>query len=491
MTAQPVIDTRRTAARGVVPRLLSLHRWLGLLACLAVLMFASSGLLHPVMSRLQPQPVQRQAPAPQFGTHRIALGAVLRAHGIDAVAAATVVQLDDGAAYRVQVDERSARYFSTSDGREIADGERIHAELLARHFSGEQAARLLVLGEVHEFDDDYLPVNRLLPVWRVRFDRADGLTAYVDTRGNRLATQVDDRKRVLQTTFRTLHDFAFLDALPALRVSLMLVLLVAAFATAVFGIAIFFTLKASKARLQRSAARRWHRRLALPIAVTTLTFSASGTWHLLQGESAAAQKTYAAAPQSFATAELQSDSPQRAFSLLRVAGKACYRLAAAPVKPMGDEHAHHHGMAMPHDDAPAASCIDAADGAALDDAERSKAIELARYFSGSAAQVASAEQVTAFSGEYGFINKRLPVWRIVFDDSSTRWYVETASGALALRADDAAALEGFVFAYVHKWIFFGEHKDIRDALMMAFALGNVVVGLLGLWVFFKRPLRAM
>lgn len=493
MTAQATLQQRRTGMsratrRHILPRLLALHRWFGLVACIAVLMFASSGLLHPVMSRTQPQPLQRQAPVVQADASAVPLAAVLRDRGIDGFVAAGIVQLQDGAAYRVQVDDRSARYFAVADGSEIADGERRHAQWLARHFSGDAAAAIAESTEIREFDTDYLPVNRLLPAWRVRFERADGLTAYVDTRGNRLATLVDDRKRLLQTTFRNMHDFAFLDAQPWLRASVMLVLLGAACATALAGIAIFFSLQGSAARLQRSTTRRWHRRLALPIAATTLTFSVSGAWHLLQGEAAAAQPTHAQAASAFRAEELRAPAPPRAFTLLRVLDRPCYRLDG-PLPKMADEHAHHHAPSHAAVDAsPGAACIDAGSGVAVAHAEPDRAVELARHFSGNDGTIASVAQVNTFSGEYGFINKRLPVWRVVFANSSTRWYVETTSGALALRADDAAALEGFVFANVHKWTFFGDHKDIRDALMMLFASGNVAVALLGLWLFVRRPL---
>src|SRR5690606_17568018 len=105
------------------------------------------------------------------------------------------------------------------------------------------------------------------------------------------------------------------------------------------------------------------------------------------------------------------------------------------------------------------------------DADRRAAQALARHYAGSAARVTTAEPITRFGGEYGFINKRLPVWKIEFEGSQRRWYVETGSGALALALDDRAALAGWVFAYVHKWSFFKEGwQDLRDLGMAAFAL---------------------
>ncbi|HSB95147.1 MAG TPA: PepSY domain-containing protein, partial [Spongiibacteraceae bacterium] len=435
--------------------LLLLHRWLGVIACIAVLMFAASGLLHPIMSRTQPQPLQNIAPNATLPAAALPLAEALHRHAIEQFSAASVAVLPGRTAYRVQIDNNTARYFAADDGSEIPSGEAQHAELLARHFSGESTARLQELHEVTDFDADYLWVNHLLPVWRARFERADGLTIYVDTHGNRLATIVDNRKRALQTTFRNMHDFAFLEPVAWLRLPLMLVLLSATFATAAAGLCLFFRLKNSTTRLQRAPLRRWHRRLALLVSLTTLSFSVSGSWHLLQSEVFSDKKTYPAITDTFLTRELSARQPPSAFTLMRVHGTACYRIATA-MKAAGDEHAHH---ATPPQTTPTSSiiatnCIATDSGLPLIDAERDKAVELARHFSQTATAPASAEIVDKFSGEYGFINKRLPVWKIQFSDGTpaamTRWYVEPGSGTLALRADDNAAREGFFFAYVHK-----------------------------------------
>jgi hypothetical protein len=489
-------------------KLLFLHRWLGVIACVAVLMFAGSGLLHPIMSRTQPQPLERIAPVAGLSSNVIPLAEVLRRARIEQFAAATVIALPSGAAYRVQIDADNVHYFWPADGTAVAEGERHHAELLARHFSGEHRAALTELIEIKNFDADYLAVNRLLPVWRARFAREDGLTVYVDTRGNRLATLVDNRKRLLQTTFRNMHDFAFVESQPGLRLALMLILLTATFVTAAAGLTLFVRLKNPNTRLRKEPLRRWHRRLALLVSLTTFSFSISGTWHLLQGEFGVDSTIYSMVADKFLTSELTAAQPSTPFALMRVADTPCYRQIisqenasrnSAPPSANSDEHAHHAMPAQQSTQSVAtsagATCVSTVNGQPLADAERIKAEELARQFAHTDAAVRSSEKIDRFSGEYGFINKRLPVWKLQFDadntidTGNTRWYVETDSGALALRADDSAALEGFIFAYVHKWTFFGDHKDIRDALMMLFALGNIVIAALGLQLFIGRVLK--
>lgn len=462
--------------------LLSLHRWLGVIACLAVLLFAGSGILHPLMSQLQPRPAQTQPPALAPPAHTVGLRAVLDRHGIENFSAASLAQLPQGAAYRVQTTD-AVRYFEAASGTAIDNGERLHAQALARHFLGDAAAAIAHSEKIGEFDADYVFVNRLLPVWRVDIAREDGITLYVDTAGNRLATINDDPKRAFQRFFRALHDFQFLDDYPRARLSVMLVLLAAAFATAAMGLVLFVRLRGSRAALARQPMRRWHRRLALAVSLSTLGFAFSGALHLLHSQREIAP---AAAPvPQFRSADIGAFTPMQPFTLAMLNGRPCYRVSAAAVAP-ADEHAHHSAPTQAQAPAVTAHCLDSGSGAPIANAETQLAEALARHYSRSTTPLESLEPVARFGGEYGFINKRLPVWRARFAGAATRWYVETASGALALRADDVDAWEGAVFSLLHKARFIGDsYRNLRDAALMVFAFGNIVVALLGLWLLLR------
>ncbi|MET0378829.1 MAG: PepSY-associated TM helix domain-containing protein [Spongiibacteraceae bacterium] len=484
--------------------LVLLHRWLGVVACVAVLMFAGSGILHPVMSRLQPQPAQFIPPRVELPASVLPLRAVLDKNQIDEFSAATLLQLPDNAAYRVQTGA-GVRYLRADNGDEIGDGERKHAEYLARHFlhgqlqetlhganqdkdSIGQPLAMTQAARIDNFDDDYVFVNRLLPVWRVEFARDDGIRVYVDTAGNRLATLTDRPKRIFQTYFRALHNFEFLEGQPALRLTVMLVLLSSAFFTAVAGVVMYFRLRRASQRLQRLAVRRWHRRLSLAVAVVTFSFTLSGAWHLLQSQVEVATST--PPPTLFQREELGDVAIDQAFGLLRVAGKPCYRLNTAVQRGGEAEHEHHHPMPAGKPVAtPVPDCIDTQSSQPVADALPTLAKQLARFYSGSTAPMTTLEQVTRFEGEYGFINKRLPVWKVQFEGDATRWYVEVASGALALRADANAAREGWFFSIFHKARFIVDpYKNLRDGFLMVVALGCIAVALLGLWMFIRQLL---
>lgn len=464
-------------------QLILLHRWLGVLACVAVLMFAGSGVLHPVMSRFQPQPAQFQPPQVRVGATPLSLRAVLNKNRIDEFSAAALVQLSGIAAYRVQSAD-AVFYLRADNGEPIVDGEHKHAEFLARHFLGDQHAAIAAITRIDRFDDDYVFINRLLPAWRIDFARDDGMRVYVDTAGNRLATLSDRPKRIFQTYFRALHDFDFLEGHNTLRVTVMLVLLGAAFSTAVAGVVMYVRLRCAAQRLQRLSVRRWHRRLSLAVAVVMFSFTLSGSWHLLQSQVENAEPAMAAT--LFHREEIGDAAIAQSFVLLR-ASQPCYRVNAAPAHG-GDAHEHHHPTPAGKPEKPTLpACLDTQTAQPIVAAETVRAEQLARFYSGSQAPLAALDLVTRFEGEYGFVNKRLPVWKVQFAGDTTRWYVETTSGALALRADVVAAREGWFFSIFHKARFIGDAwKNLRDGVLMVAALACIAVALLGLTLFVQQ-----
>jgi hypothetical protein len=131
----------------------------------------------------------------------------------------------------------------------------------------------------------------------------------------------------------------------------------------------------------------------------------------------------------------------------------------------------------------------ASDGAVMRNAERDHAIALAGSFSDlGSSQVVSVKPVFNFEGEYGFINKRLPVWRVEYGTPDrVTYYVETSTGALASVVHTADRAEGYSFSFLHKyhWLDFAG-KNVRDGFMALLALGIASTALLGLWLLGRR-----
>jgi hypothetical protein len=101
--------------------------------------------------------------------------------------------------------------------------------------------------------------------------------------------------------------------------------------------------------------------------------------------------------------------------------------------------------------------------------------------------IASVQWITTFANEYGFVFKRLPVLKVQTTQAHhARFYLEPATGALAANIDDTDGMEGFIFAYLHKWSFQSVNKDVRDLLAIFAALAVSLTGLLGAYLFARK-----
>jgi len=472
-----------------------------------ILLWGISAISHPLMTRLQPKPAVFSPPSISVDLkHALPLQDVLIKHDFAKLTAVSFAVIDGKNYYRVQpFDNVVARYFSVLDGGELAEGDQRYAETLARHYTKRgniSAAKFLT-----EFDDDYHPVNRLLPVWRIDFDgdaeRAP-VRAYVDTEQSRLATLVDDTRHSLTSLFRFAHNWSFLQGYPRVQLWLMSTMLVALFGLGCVGIYLFFRLrKNSVQRLRGNTMRKLHRWLGLSVGLTILTFSASGFFHLLMSYQRE-QNELKVERHVFELNQLGRDGwlPLQQTPLARLAlvegGAWLAKPAmkddkAGPVAQVAHLSGNHHETvkpaAPPHD---ANILISALNGQPLSGGvfalARDQAVAYARLTQDKAAQeVIGTEWVTRFEGEYGFLFKRLPVVKVSFSGpGNPRYYIEPTTGILSARVDDLDALEGRLFALLHKWTFFDTNKNLRDVLQVLFVLGIVTVSVMGLSLYLKR-----
>lgn len=492
-------------------QLLSWHRWAGIVALGGVLLWATSGVLHPIMARMQPRPatllVAADVPLP---TAALPLAEVLARHGRDAIADARPVALE-GVAYcqvtRVGAAERE--YYAVLDGARAADGDRRYAESLARRFAGDSAAAVASARLQTRFDGEYADVNRLLPVWRIELDRADGMRVFVDTGTDRLGTLVDRTKRMSSTVFGALHRWDWLDeAAPKARLALLATLLVAALGATLGGLWLFL------ARLRqpgRRGLRRVHRAFGATLSFVALMFFGSGLYHLLhvglRGDPA--QRAAAIQPRVdpaslgigfLAAAGHAGIAAPARISLADIDGEVFYRVQPpterGPQVTSADHggHASHApvGKATPSQVAFAAPVyVSARDGAILPDGELRYAASIARRVTGRETS-ATITPVTRFAGEYGFVFKRLPVQRVPLADSDGRTaYVDTADGTVAAVIDDADRREGWFFANVHKhdWLVPLIGRDARDAVAAVLALLVGATAAMGGVLFARRRRR--
>ncbi|MDT0617992.1 PepSY domain-containing protein [Salinisphaera sp. P385] len=476
------------------------HRRLGLTACLGALLWAASGMLHPVLVRVQPPAANWQAP-PLNWRHADAMlspAALADRHDMDTASLFRLVALPQGVHFQVRGKPGSSlRYFDVRTGIELPDGDRVYARYLARHYAGEPRARINAVEAIERFAGEYDTVNRLLPVYRVQFERPDGLRVYVDTTTSSLGTLVDDRKAVFDWLFRNLHTWSWLRDLEPLRLSVALFFIAAALATAVSGLLTFFATHSPRGL----ALPAWHRWLGLGAAIFLLAFAASGGLHLVK----MSLDDLAAPPRLAPTLSLAGltltpdrlmrpgDAAVQSLSLISVDGRRYYRLETGGHAARDHDGGHaHHGSA---DSAgPSVRFLDADNGNPAVLTETGHARDIAAALASvPAADIRAASQVTTFSGEYGFVNKFLPVIRLdIAGPANEAIYIHAATGTLAARINNKDRFEGYLFAWLHKWHFMEPlGTGVRDILMALAAFLIIIVALLGLALFRRRYRRRM
>lgn len=132
--------------------------------------------------------------------------------------------------------------------------------------------------------------------------------------------------------------------------------------------------------------------------------------------------------------------------------------------------------------------LNASDYSLLADGEKKYAASLAAFYSGQLlTAIQSIQPVTKFEGEYGFVNKRLPVWKLDYSaNHNERYYVETSSAALAATINDQDLYEGYSFSFLHKHHFMDfAGKSWRDFSTMFWAAMQIIMVLVGISLFIK------
>lgn len=484
------------------------HRWVGLLAVLPVILWGLSGLSHPVMSRLQPKPAAMMPPAALvsgFSREELAMVRPLAelAPGLpfEHLSHARLLRWQGSMVWQLTVPGKAERLYVDAGSGSLRPGlERELAVLLARHYVGETERAVTSVRLVTSFSDDYPYVNRLLPVWRVEFAGSDHLRAFVETSPVRLATLDNDAKSLFGRIFRALHSWSFIASEPLRDVAMTMFLLLA-MCSSLGGLWLFGIYRGRPVQGERMhPLRRWHRRIGITVAFSTLAFTSSAMLHVLMIDKAQDHAPSAPYGKSMPLAAMLThpvsagvDTGEQ-VEVVSHHGAPMYRISVDGKAGHGDNaagagHEHHHGARAPAVRLAGERYVSAVDGELMAGGVEAHVRMLAGDSSGSQGiKVLAVEEITRFAGEYGFVNKRLPVWKVSFDTPDhLAVYVEPSSGVKATEVRDADRLEGFVFGYLHKWHFLdGLGKDSRDMVLGLFALLNVLVVVMGLLVWMRR-----
>ncbi|UOG77346.1 PepSY domain-containing protein (plasmid) [Hymenobacter tibetensis] len=492
------------------------HRIIGLLTIVPVICWTLSGLLHPLMSNwLRPKIARESLPPLPAPRPTLPLTQVLARQHLTQLRNVRLVRWQGIPTYQVLTSGSATampRYFSAVTGAAgPASADRQFAEQLARYFTQDSTSRIVEAERLTSFTADYPFVNRLLPVWKITFERPGVTTVYVETMPARLATFNNPTRAAFLRFFSWLHSWSWLDYITnnTVRVMVMLALLGVIIASTLSGLVIYGLMwgrfrKPRNPQDQVGWLRKYHRAVGLAVALVTLTFAGSGAFHAWRKLQPDERLRYQQQP-VLATSRLPLDPselplhwPQvQNVALIELNSHVYYQVTELPL-PSGDEQNGNAaagtstGQPLEAVLPPQVTYYSAATGHVLPEGEQQYARFLANQFMQQttgqpAPPIQQTELISHFEGEYGFINKRLPVVKVAYDTpQQTTLYVEAGTGRLAARVENLDRYEGLSFAFLHKYHAIGSWgKNVRDAVTMLAAAGVLTVSVLGLWLFVK------
>lgn len=219
-----------------------LHRWLGLVFSVSILMSAVSGVLHTVMTRTQaPPPPSR----PSGGGLNAAAIRVSVAEAIAALPAGNALQavnlrgIGGEPWYQIYAGKTGIpNYVSATDGRsDPAQDERYAAEIASAFLGGVTVEKT---GYLNAFDSEYLNIFRALPVYRFGTGDALQTRVYVSTTTGSVTRHTDRQRQFEANVFTNFHKLGFIPN-KNVRDTVLAVLTGGVALAALAGVVLFFT----------------------------------------------------------------------------------------------------------------------------------------------------------------------------------------------------------------------------------------------------------
>lgn len=414
---------------------------------------------------------------------------VLDKNNISVIRNFGLINFNHNTYYQVLDKDSVYNYYSANDGVLLKDGDKLYATYLARYFTQDSTSNIKKIALQTTFDGQYQPINHLLPVWKISFDRPDGMDIYIETSQSRMGTFNNNTRKAFLWLFEQFHTWQFLADIGGdiFRNVVLLIIMVVMLFALISGLTVYGLMwKKFKSVTQKRKenggedkriVHRYHRQIGLIVSFVMFTFVTSGAFHLAvklhNTETPKADYGQVIDRKQLAISNLQlpvADSIIKRIAVVNFGGNSYYQVT---------------------DNKKQISYFNTLTGIEQINGDEDYARFLSTYYHTSLDADkfygrVKVNQVKQFDNEYGFINKRLPVERVSYADGSN-WYIETTSSKLATKVAGIDRAEGLSFIFLHKY--FGmtwAGKDIRDIVSILASLGVLVVSLFGLASFIKN-----
>ncbi|MEQ1838782.1 MAG: hypothetical protein ABL994_00110 [Verrucomicrobiales bacterium] len=225
-----------------------LHRWIGLIFSLSVLMASGSGVIHNVMTRTQAPPPSARPSGGGMEVNAITVSVAEAVAKLDTenpeVQAVNLRGIGGRPWYQIYTKSSPVpHYVSAVDGRLDPSQDEAYAAEIAKNFLG--GKEISKTDFLTTFNSEYLNIFRILPVYR--FDAGDELDTrvYVSTTTGSVTRHTDRKRQFEARIFTNFHKLGFIPN-KDLRDLVLTVLTTGTFLVACLGIALFFATRPKK-----------------------------------------------------------------------------------------------------------------------------------------------------------------------------------------------------------------------------------------------------
>ena len=480
-----------------------LHRVLSICIGVPIILWALSGLMHPLMTSIRPKITTQASPNTEIPLgvfrHAVPLKTLLQDAGIAELYQVHLIHMDTSWYYQVSpVPTKAPRYFNVQTGNELLNGDQLYAASLARHFlqgdTGLPNIPIRSIRRIERYTDQYTYVNRLLPVYKVAFLGPDHIAIYVDTHNSRFAFALDRHRAAFNRFFGWFHTWSWMDQLPKLKAGIIAMILLLTLLTASLGIYLSFTTKSTRHKTHAVLkARRQHRLTALIGAFFLLAWAFSGLVHALQNGRSPFQ-IRPVTNEMIVTANLPESLPVNLAefpNLNSIAGIRLFQLEGQlwlQTTPYDQQEKTKDLMLAQRVEGSSLhnyysvknsgyKCYSEKQMAALMAASALRGLSPKTY----RIDTSDFQHLMHFTEQYNFSDKILPVWQVPYGSGiSKTLFLDITSGSLVKKGDAFKQADALIFAFFHKHEFMSwAGKNAKDTSTVIGVLTVLILLIVG------------
>ncbi|TAF46154.1 MAG: PepSY domain-containing protein [Sphingobacteriales bacterium] len=489
------------------------HKYIGLITIVPVIFWCLSGLMHPFLAHWFKPQIAHEFVLPKpinKAQIKISIYDVLNQNHIFKIKNLRIVNFAGATYYQIKNTKNSWLYFNTQTGKQLPNGDVKYAEYLSRYFLADSTSSIKSISQQTTFSHEYKYINRLLPVWKVSFNRPDSIDVYVETPYSRLGTFNPTSRKVFLWIFDNFHTWSFLENISnnTYSIFIMLLLLSIISVSALSGVIIYGFMwgkfKNPKAENKKGILKKYHRKIGISVAFVSFTFAFSGGYHAIR------KLTPNTLPQMVYEPSIETKNLVLDVFKLPI---DWVRLSNVSIVKIKKEYFYQLFYTQTNDTDAEIIYLNTSTTKVLKNGNIEYAKFLANKFENKLLSInptlpdcceavcekptnslpnsllLKAEELQKFDKrEYGFAFKRLPVVGLAYNTTNkSSYYIETTTSRLAAKIQNDDRYEGYSFAIFHKFLFMDwAGKNIRDIVTMLAALGVLTVSMFGLVLFLKK-----